>query len=105
MRTMRRLVIATVSIAVLMTLMAPSHSIDAIAGAAAEADLLDRLLDAPYANEMTAAPAGSRVAWVMNERGTRNIWTADASGGPASKRTDHRDDDGQELWDLQWSAD
>jgi len=59
----------------------------------------------PYPTELTTAPTGSRVAWVFNERGVRNVYVAEGSGFQARKLTDYTNDDGQELTNLSISAD
>ena len=37
---------------------------------------LEVLLSAPLYSSITAAPDGSRFAWVENRRGVRNVWVA-----------------------------
>jgi dipeptidyl aminopeptidase/acylaminoacyl peptidase len=59
----------------------------------------------PYPSELTVAPAGSRFAWVFNERGVRNIYAADGPDFQPRKLTDYTADDGQELTNLSISAD
>ncbi|HVE80414.1 MAG TPA: hypothetical protein VNA89_16235, partial [Gemmatimonadaceae bacterium] len=66
---------------------------------------LDRLLAAPMAQELAAAPAGGGVAWVLNERGARNVFVALPPDYRARRLTSHTGDDGQELAGLEWSPD
>ena len=67
---------------------------------------LDEVMSAPFVSELTAAPAGARVAWIANERGRRNIWVAQlAAHGNAQQITHYTEDDGQEISGLTWSAD
>jgi len=78
---------------------------------AAEAPFtLQQILSAPFPSAMVAAPAGSKVAWVQNARGLRNIWVATAtkSGAteaPARQITHYSQDDGVELGELAWTPD
>jgi dipeptidyl aminopeptidase/acylaminoacyl peptidase len=69
---------------------------------------LEQVMSAPFATELTAAPAKGRVAWVFNARGRRNIWVAEpaADGGyKARQLTSYNDDDGQDLGQLNWTPD
>jgi len=66
---------------------------------------LERMLSYPFPSSLTASPSGSRIAWVFNQEGRRNIWTADAPGYTATQLTHYADDDGEELTWLSVSAD
>jgi dipeptidyl aminopeptidase/acylaminoacyl peptidase len=66
---------------------------------------LEQVLSAPFPSELTAAPAGNRIAWVFDERGMRNIWVAEGPAFQARKLTPYAADDGQEVLDLDWSPD
>ena len=55
---------------------------------------LERMLSYPFPSSLTASPSGSRIAWVFNREGRRNIWTADAPGYAATQLTHYADDDG-----------
>src|SRR5262245_33860410 len=78
----------------------------AIAGAAvAQQVTIDGLLSAPFPSEIEAAPAGRRVAWVQNDRGSRNVWIATAPEFEARRATAFSGDDGQEIANLVWSPD
>jgi dipeptidyl aminopeptidase/acylaminoacyl peptidase len=66
---------------------------------------LEQYLSAPFASEMSAAPAGGRIAWVLNERGARNIWVAAAPDYKGRRLTPYKDDDGQDLAEIAWTAD
>ena len=65
---------------------------------------LQQILSAPYASELTAAPAGSLFAWVENAEGRRNLFIGDAST-PARQLTHNTEDDGQDIDNLAWSPD
>jgi dipeptidyl aminopeptidase/acylaminoacyl peptidase len=66
---------------------------------------LERLLAAPMAQELAAAPTGGGVAWVLNERGARNVWVALPPDYRGRRLTSHVADDGQELAGLEWAPD
>ena len=67
---------------------------------------LEQVMSAPFVSDMTAAPAGARVAWVANDRGRRNIWVALLGAHPSARQITHfTEDDGQEISGLAWSAD
>jgi dipeptidyl aminopeptidase/acylaminoacyl peptidase len=66
---------------------------------------LDQVLGAPFPSELTAAPGGAKVAWIVNARGVRNILVAEAPAWQARKITAYTADDGQELSEPQWLPD
>ena len=48
-------------------------------GASAQASFtLEDVLSAPFPSALIGDPTGTRVAWVQNDRGARNIWLAEA---------------------------
>ena len=69
------------------------------------AEPIERYLSAPFASDLIAAPGGGRVAWILDERGARNIWVAAAPDYKGRRLTPYKDDDGQDLGDIAWSAD
>ncbi|HKW10738.1 MAG TPA: DPP IV N-terminal domain-containing protein, partial [Gemmatimonadaceae bacterium] len=69
---------------------------------------IDAALSAPFPNGLTAAPAGSRVAWIFDAEGSRNIWIAEpsANGSFASRQlTNYPGDLGVEIEAPAWSFD
>ena len=44
--------------------------------AAAGKFTLEQVLSAAFPSELVAAPGGTKVAWLLNERGARNVWVA-----------------------------
>src|ERR1700761_9809757 len=67
---------------------------------------LEQVMSAPFVSDLTAAPAGARVAWVANDKGRRNIWVAQlGSHASAQQVTHYAEDDGQEISGLAGSAD
>ena len=65
---------------------------------------LQQVLSAPYASELTAAPAGDRFAWVENAEGHHNLWLG-GPHSPAHALTIFGEDDGLDLYSLAWSPD
>lgn len=62
------------------------------------------VLSAPFMNQLTAAPAKSRVAWFVDDEGKRNVWVASPTE-KAHSITHYTDDDGQDIDDITWSPD
>ena len=65
---------------------------------------LDALVGWPFPTEMTAAADAPVVAWVRNERGARNVWTAVGPEWRGRPLTEFEEDDGQEVAGLAVSA-
>ena len=66
---------------------------------------IDQVMSAPFASSPVAAPSGSRVAWLLNDRGQRNIWVASAPDWQGHRVTNFTHDDGQDIDNLVWAAD
>ena len=64
---------------------------------------LEVLLSAPLYSSITAAPDGSRFAWVENRRGVRNVWVASGEPLAAAPITRFNQDDGQDISQLSFS--
>ncbi len=73
--------------------------------AAAATFTIEQVMSAPFASALTSAPVGARFAWIENEQGHRNVWTASAPDFTAHKITSFDQDDGQEIADLAWAPD
>jgi dipeptidyl aminopeptidase/acylaminoacyl peptidase len=76
-----------------------------VASAAFAAPTIEQLLSVPFPSELTAAPGGGRAACVVNERGARNVWVAEAPNYEPRRVTSFTADDGVEIGQLAWSAD
>jgi dipeptidyl aminopeptidase/acylaminoacyl peptidase len=59
----------------------------------------------PFPTELVAARAGQRAAWVLFERGVRNVWGAEGPAWTPHRLTAFQDDDGQELTQLAFTPD
>jgi len=66
---------------------------------------VEEVMRAPFASELVAARGGTAVAWVVNDRGVRNVWVAEAPSWTGRRLTAYARDDGQELGELTFSAD
>src|SRR5665213_446562 len=77
----------------------------AIAMLPAKTFTVEQVLSAPFPSEMVAAPGGGAVAWLLNERGARNVWYAAAPGFKGVALTSWTEDDGQDLGQLHFTAD
>lgn len=66
---------------------------------------LERIRDYPFPHDLVAATGSDRVAWLVNDAGTRNVWTAAAPDYRPRRITGYAEDDGQELSSLLLSAD
>ncbi len=64
---------------------------------------LARLLDYPYPSELVAAQDGEHIAWVVKQRGVRNVWIADGPDFEPRRLTHFDADDGQEITQLVFS--
>jgi len=73
--------------------------------AAAAGFTLEQVLSAPFPSELTAAPGGAKLAWLLNERGARNIWIASAPEYKGVRLTAYIEDDGQDIGQIRWTPD
>jgi dipeptidyl aminopeptidase/acylaminoacyl peptidase len=66
---------------------------------------LEQVMSAPFPSDLLASPAGNKVAWVLNSKGTRNVWMAEAPGYKGRQLTSYSEDDGTEIGELSWTPD
>ena len=66
---------------------------------------LEAVFSAPFPTSLTASAGGSRVAWVFDERGARNVWAADAPSFDGRRLTSFEGDDGTTIHSLAFSRD
>jgi dipeptidyl aminopeptidase/acylaminoacyl peptidase len=68
---------------------------------------LEQVMSFSFPSELVAAEHGSRVAWVFNSKGIRNIWVADGPNFSHSARqiTHFTADDGQPIASLKLTPD
>ncbi|MEO8030493.1 MAG: prolyl oligopeptidase family serine peptidase [Gemmatimonadota bacterium] len=81
--------------------------VPALATAQVPADTfsLEQISSYPFTEDLVAAPSGSRIAWVLNQGGHRNVWTAEGPGFKPKQLTAYDHDDGMELTSLSVSPD
>src|SRR6202789_3058992 len=75
--------------------------------ASAQSFTLQQVMSGTFNSELQAAPKGSRVGWMANQEGKRNVWIADLAAGNFAPRqlTAYTDDDGQDIGDINWTPD
>src|SRR4029079_19721184 len=69
---------------------------------------VDAALSAPFPSVLTAAPSGSRVAWIFDAEGARNVWVAEPSANSSftsRQLTRYSGSLGVEIGELAWSFD
>ncbi len=66
---------------------------------------LEQVMSAPFPSDLSAAPAGGRLAWVLNARGVRNIFVAEPPNYKGRQLTSYSEDDGMEIGELVWTPD
>src|SRR5690348_17539287 len=64
---------------------------------------LQQVLDYPFPSVLAASEHGDRIAWVINLRGVRNVWIAQAPAFKPRQLTHFTQDDGQEITQLTFS--
>jgi dipeptidyl aminopeptidase/acylaminoacyl peptidase len=81
-------------------LLAPWTAVQA--GAERRAFTIDQVMSAPFPTNLVTANGAGKVAWIFNERGIRNVWVAEPPGYVGRPVTAYTEDDGQDLYGLQW---
>jgi Tol biopolymer transport system component len=66
---------------------------------------IESLLSAPFPSELTASADGKTLAWVFNDRGSRNIYVASSPNFKAAKATTYEGDNGIDISGLRLSPD
>jgi dipeptidyl aminopeptidase/acylaminoacyl peptidase len=75
------------------------------AACAAPRFTLEQALSYSFPVDLTAAPKDGAVAWVLDERGARNVWVAEAPAYKGRRLTNFKADDGQEIEQIGWLPD
>jgi dipeptidyl aminopeptidase/acylaminoacyl peptidase len=75
-----------------------------LAAPAASPYTMEQVKGHPFPTQLTAAATGSRIAWAFNEKGLRNVWTAEGPQFTPRRLTSYVADDGQEITSLSISA-
>ncbi|MBI3652261.1 MAG: S9 family peptidase [Acidobacteria bacterium] len=66
---------------------------------------LEQVMSSPFPAELIASADGSKIAWVFDDEGRRNIWLADAPQFKGRALTHYIEDDGQEITGITFSPD
>ena len=66
---------------------------------------IENYLSAPFPTGLTASINGKTIAWVFNDRGSRNIYVAEAPEFAAKKITNYIGDDGMEITNPEFTPD
>jgi dipeptidyl aminopeptidase/acylaminoacyl peptidase len=71
----------------------------------AAAQNIELYLSPPFPTDLIASPDGNSIAWVFNDKGSRNIYMAATPAFLTKKVTAYSGDDGMELNSLQFTPD
>jgi dipeptidyl aminopeptidase/acylaminoacyl peptidase len=66
---------------------------------------LEQVMSSPFPTALTAAARASRIAWVFNSKGERNVWIADAPEFTGRQLTRYQGDDGQDIFAVKLTPD
>ncbi|TMI94871.1 MAG: S9 family peptidase [Bacteroidetes bacterium] len=66
---------------------------------------IENYLSVPFPTELTASVDGKNIAWVFNDKGSRNIYVAEASAFTTKKMTSYTGDDGMDINGLEFTPD
>src|SRR6187455_22913 len=64
---------------------------------------IENYLSVPFPTELTASVDGKIIAWVFNDKGSRNIYVAEAPVYTAKKITSYIGDDGVDISSLEFT--
>ncbi len=100
-------VLSIVAAALALNAAASASAGSPAAGVAAERRpfTIEQVLSGGFTSDLVAATAGGRVAWVLEERGARNVWVAGPPEYKGRKVTSYTADDGQEISPLRFTPD
>ncbi len=69
------------------------------------AQTIEALLAPAFPTNLTASANGKHIAWVFNNKGSRNVFVADATGTNSKQLTSFKGDDGMDMNSLSFTAD
>ncbi|MEO6537402.1 MAG: DPP IV N-terminal domain-containing protein, partial [Ferruginibacter sp.] len=76
-----------------------------VAANVCSAQTIENYLSAPFPTNLIASADGKTIAWVFNNKGSRNIYAAESPAFNASAITNYVGDDGMDVSDLQFTPD
>ena len=71
----------------------------------ASAQTIDNYLSPPFPTDLTASANGKTIAWVFNDKGSRNIFLAESPAFAAKQITNYSGDDGMEINSICLNSD
>jgi dipeptidyl aminopeptidase/acylaminoacyl peptidase len=66
---------------------------------------LQQVMNYAFPSSLTASAHDGKVAWVLDERGARNLWVAESPTYKGRRLTSFSADDGQEIDEIDWLPD
>ncbi|HET9825688.1 MAG TPA: prolyl oligopeptidase family serine peptidase, partial [Chitinophagaceae bacterium] len=66
---------------------------------------IESYLSPPFPSEMITSKDGRTLAWIFNDKGSRNIYVSSSNGGNVKKITNYTGDDGIEINNLAFAGD
>lgn len=69
------------------------------------AQTIENYLSVPFPTELNSSANGKSLAWVFNDKGSRNIYVAEAPAFNAKAITNYSGDDGMEINSLEFTPD
>src|SRR4026207_787136 len=66
---------------------------------------IENYLSAPFPTELTSSIDGKAIAWVFNDKGSRNVYVAEAPAFNAKKITSYSGDEGIGINSLEFTPD
>jgi Tol biopolymer transport system component len=75
------------------------------AAQASSAQTIETYLAPPFPTDLTASADGKTIAWVFNDKGSRNIFVAEAPSFVAKAITNYTGDDGTEISNVEFTPD
>jgi dipeptidyl aminopeptidase/acylaminoacyl peptidase len=67
------------------------------------AQTMEALLAPAFPSNLTASADGKHIAWIFNNKGSRNVFVADASGNNVKQITNYTGDDGMDMNSLAFT--
>jgi dipeptidyl aminopeptidase/acylaminoacyl peptidase len=89
----------------LVSMLAPLSFSHGAGSPASNGFTLEQVLSSPFPSELIASNDGSKIAWVFDEQGKRNVWIAEAPAFKGRRLTAYNRDDGQEITEITFSPD
>src|SRR4030095_706623 len=67
------------------------------------AQTIENYLAPPFPTDLTASPDGKTIAWVFNDKGSRNVFIAESPAFVAKAITNYTGDDGIEISNVEFT--